>query len=240
MSILSIACASVLFVALLIAVMFFADAAAFRAVKRMPRWSVETFHFLTEFGRSGWFLFPLAVLLLLVAAAAATPLPRFVQSVLATVAVRLEFLFAAIAIPGLLASIIKRVIARGRPYVGGEGDPFLYNFLVWRSDYASLFSGHATTAFAAAVAFGTLWPRLRPLMWSFAIVIAASRVVSNAHFVSDVIAGAAFGCVGALLVRDWFASRRLGMTIRPDGSVMTLPGPSWQRIKRVARRVTAQ
>ena len=71
-------------------------------------------------------------------------------------------------------------------------------------------SGHATTAFAVAVAFGVLWPRLRPLLWIYAIVIALSRVVVAAHHPSDVVAGAIAGAVGALLVRDWLAARRLG------------------------------
>jgi undecaprenyl-diphosphatase len=106
---------------------------------------------------------------------------------------------------------------------------------VWRPDYASFPSGHATTAFAAAIAIGLIWPRLRVWLWTYALIIAVSRVVILAHYTSDVIAGAVVGVVGALLARDWFAARRLGFAIGPNGSVMTLPGPSLQRIKRVAR-----
>ena len=97
--------------------------------------------------------------------------------------------------------------------VAGE-DAFLYKFFLWRVEYASFPSGHATTAFAAAVAFGVLWPRLRPLFWTYAIVIALSRVVVTAHHPSDVVAGAIAGAVGALLVRDWMAARRLGFSVR--------------------------
>ncbi len=101
-------------------------------------------------------------------------------------------------------------------------------------------SGHATTAFAAAIAFGALWPRLRPLLWTYAIVIALSRVIVTAHHPSDVVAGAIAGVVGALLVRDWLAARRLGFSVRADGAVAALPGPSWARIKRVARSLSGQ
>jgi len=53
-----------------------------------------------------------------------------------------------------------------------------------------------------------------------------------------VIGGAIVGTVGALLVRDWFAARRLGFTVKSDGSVQAMPGPSFRRIiKAVARRL---
>jgi undecaprenyl-diphosphatase len=112
--------------------------------------------------------------------------------------------------------------------------------MVWRADHASMPSGHTTTAFAAAMAIGLLWPRSRPFMWTYALLIGLSRIVTTAHFPSDVLAGATVGVVGALLVRDWFAARRLGFVVDPGGSVRPLPGPSFERIKRVARRFAAQ
>jgi undecaprenyl-diphosphatase len=123
--------------------------------------------------------------------------------------------------------------------VSGHADPFLYKHFVWRPDYASLPSGHATTAFAAAIAIGLLWPALRPLVWIYAVMIALSRVVLFAHHPSDVIAGALVGIAGVFIVRDWFAARRLGFVLEPDGTVHTLPGPSIARLKRVARALIA-
>src|SRR5260221_10128756 len=109
----------------------------------------------------------------------------------------------------------------------------------WRPEYASLPSGHAMTAFAALVAFGIIFPRLRPVLWIYALLIAASRVVVSAHYPSDVIAGAAFGAFGALLVRDCFAVRRLGFFVDPDGAIHPMTGPSRRRIKRVVRALVA-
>ena len=60
-----------------------------------------------------------------------------------------------------------------------------------------------------------------------------------AHFPSDVLAAAVVGACGALLVRDWFAARRLGFRVAGDGSVHALTGPSFTRIKRVARNLLA-
>jgi undecaprenyl-diphosphatase len=132
------------------------------------------------------------------------------------------------------------LIGRARPFVSGQADPFAYGWLELTADYASFPSGHATTAFAAAVAVGALWPRWRTLIWTYAVVIALSRVVILAHHPSDVLAGAVVGVLGALLVREWFAVRRLGFAIGSDGVVRTLPGPSLRRVKRLALRVLAQ
>src|SRR5262249_54287100 len=166
--------------------------------------------------------------------------PRLQPAVLAALAVRISFLFAAAALPSLTVTIVKRVIGRARPFVGGHLDPYLYAHPVWRPDYASMPSGHATTAFAAAVAVALLWPRLRVPMLIYAFLIAASRVVLDAHYMSDVLAGAAVGVAGALLVRGWVAARRLGFANGADGRISRLPGPSLARLKRVARGLVAQ
>jgi undecaprenyl-diphosphatase len=47
------------------------------------------------------------------------------------------------------------------------------------------------------------------------------------------------GTLGALLVRDWFAARRLGFAIDPNGRVRALPGPSLKRLEAVARQFAA-
>jgi undecaprenyl-diphosphatase len=226
-------------VMVLLAVMVLADAAAIRMAKAASAWLREPFELITDFGLSGWFLFPLGGALLVLAFVNSPSLSRISQLVLASLSVRLGFLFLAIALPGLVVTIVKRIIGRARPGIAGE-DVFLYKLFLWRPEYASFPSGHATTAFAAAVAFGALWPRLRPLMWTYAVVIALSRIIVTAHHPSDVLAGAIAGAVGALLVRDWLAARRLGFVIQDDGAVKALPGPSWTRIKRVARSLVGQ
>jgi undecaprenyl-diphosphatase len=154
--------------------------------------------------------------------------------------VRVGFLFVAIGLPGLFGTIIKRMIGRARPMVTGAVDPYAFSPFIWRADYASLPSGHATTAFAALVAIGTLWPRARTVMWIYALLIAVSRVVVTAHYPSDVFAGAIVGTVGALMVRRWFALRHLGFSLGPDGAVRQWPGPPLRRIKAVARGLLSE
>ena len=112
--------------------------------------------------------------------------------------------------------------------------------MVLAAKYASLPSGHGAAAFAFAVAISLLWPKARVPIWIFAGVIGLSRVVIHAHFVSDVVAAAFVGGFGAILVRNWFAARGLAFVPGWDGAVHAMPGPSWHRVKTVARRLSGQ
>jgi membrane-associated phospholipid phosphatase len=227
-------------IALVAVTMVVFDVPGITEARALPATLRNIFGEITNFGKSGWFLWPIGLMLLAIAAISPPPLPRFAHGVLAATVVRLGFLFVAIGLPSLFDTIIKRLIGRGRPFVPGIADPYVYKPFVWQAAYASMPSGHATTAFAAVVAIGALWPRTRLIMWIYAVVIAVSRVVITAHHPSDVVAGAIVGTVGALMVRSWFAARRLGFVIDTDGTVRRLPGPSWARIKKVARRLAAQ
>jgi undecaprenyl-diphosphatase len=218
--------------------MFTLDAAVIRGVAHVPRWIISVFHEITEFGKSGWFLWPLG-LLFLVLAALPPVLTPFSQRVLAVIMVRVGFLFMAIAVPSLFATIVKRIIGRARPYVGGSLDPLLFSPFAWVPAYAGMPSGHATTAFAVFVAFGTLWPRARTILLVYAVLICISRPMVIAHYPSDVLAGALVGIAGAMMVRRYFADRGLGFSINPNGRILQFPGPSLRRIKAVARGLLA-
>jgi len=222
--------------AVIVLSMFVLDAWLSAEPRRLPIPVIDLFNQITDFGKSNWFLWPSGLLILALAGLAAGTSQRFVRLTIIALVVRLEFIFVAIALPGLVATIVKRLIGRVRPSAMG---PFAYVPFSWRPDYASMPSGHATTAFAAAVALGALWPRARPVLWLYAVVIALSRVIISAHYPSDVIAGACVGGFGALIVRDYFAARHLGFAATARGTVQALPGPSLRRIKSTAARLFA-
>jgi undecaprenyl-diphosphatase len=207
--------------------MFVVDAAGTVWARNLPQGVRDVFEHITNLGLSGWFLFPFGFILLGLAAVLSPKLSRATQGVLSALAVRFGFLFLAIGVPGLFVTIVKRLIGRARPYVGGADDPFAYMPFIWRPEYASMPSGHATTAVAAAIAIGAIWPRTRWIMWVYALVIMLSRVIVLAHHPSDVIAGALVGAAGAFLVRRWFVARGL---LFYAGDLRPYPGPSWRRI----------
>jgi len=230
---------SVAGIAIVAATMILVDAPAVTAALRAPSWLIEMFDFTTEFGKSVWFLVPIALLLAAIALLATPALPRMSRGVLAALAVRFGFLFLAIGLPGLVFTVGKRLVGRARPFVEGSANPLIYRPLGWNVEYASLPSGHAIDAFAVAMAIGALWPRARFVLWTYAVLIAVSRVVLRAHFPSDVMVGAVVGVIGVLLVRDWYAARGLAFVLCADGTVRPWPGPSFARIKRVARQLIA-
>jgi len=205
------------------------DAPVSSFASTLPPGLVDLCYDVTDFGRSGWILFPVGVLIILIALSATLSLDRTSRLVLAMAAVRLNYVFVAVGLPGLVNTIVKRWIGRERPSLHG---PFSYEPFSWQPEFASFPSGHATTAFAALVAIGGLYPRARPLLWAYALLIGVSRVAVSAHYPSDVIAGAVTGAFGALCVRQWFASRGLGFYFGSDGSVYPKPGASRHRTAR--------
>jgi len=225
-------------VAVVIATMLMLDAWSVRQARGLPAALLTAAGRFTDLGKSGYFLWPLGILMLMLAALYSPAMPRFWRGILAAWGVRIGFVFVAIGLPSLFDTIIKNMIGRARPFVVAGPDVWAYEPFTWHPRYASFPSGHATTAFAALVAIGAIFPQARALMWIYAVLIALSRVVITAHHPSDVIGGAIVGAVGAVMVRNWFAARRLGFSVAADGSVRAMPGPSFRRIiKAVARRL---
>lgn len=190
---------------------------------------------LTDFGKDSYVLSLLAAMLVVVAMVAAT-LRGTSQARLLSFGLRLQFLFFAVAVPLLPGELVKWIVGRGRPFVGGQPNPFNFAHFAGTEAYASFPSAHAMTAFALAFAVSAVWPRARGLMMAYALVIAVTRLVLLAHHPSDVVAGALIGVIGAMCVRYWFAARRLGFVIGRDGSISPL---AQGRVKRVARNALA-
>lgn len=193
---------------------------------------------LTDFGKSRYVLWALAAILLVITLV----FPRArgtARALLIAFGSRILFIFFAVLLPVLMGEVLKDAVGRGRPFVGGQADAFNFSHFSGSEAYASFPSGHATTAFALAFAVSALWPHLRSVMLVYAVTIAATRLVLLAHHASDVVAGALLGVIGAMLVRYWFAARHLAFTIRRDGAIEPLAGPSLGHLKRVARNAFA-
>lgn len=228
-------------VAVFLLTQVFLDSIATIDPRTLPTWIGRWIGSFSAFGKSGWVLWPTAILL--VAAIVATRLAqrRMDRLVFASAGARLFFLICAVALPGLAVSIVKPLIGRVRPFVNGSVDPFLFQPFAYFRElfgdmpfpeyfYGSMPSGHTANAFAIAIAFGALMPRLRPLLIGFALTIAASRLVIGVHHVTDVMAGALIGTFGALAIRNLFAMRRLVFAIGRDCKVIAMPGPSLRRL----------
>ncbi|MBX9710304.1 MAG: phosphatase PAP2 family protein [Xanthobacteraceae bacterium] len=189
---------------------------------------------LTDFGKSSYVLDTLGFVLVAVLLIAPA-LRGMAQSLVIGFGRRVQFIFLAVLLPVLAAELIKGIVGRGRPFVGGGPNAFNYSPFAGTEAYASFPSSHAVTAFALAFAVSAVWPRLQVVMWTYAVMIAITRMVLLAHHPSDVVAGALLGVVGAMAVRYWFAARHLVFAIGAEGKVKPLAAPSFQRLKRVAQ-----
>ena len=224
--------------AVIIALMYVLDAREIGLMPPRGTASLWPVRILTDFGKSQYLLWLLATTLFVVAIIS----PRLrgaSRSLLLGFGTRLQFLFFAVLVPVLAGEVIKWIVGRGRPFVGGEANAFNFAHFAGTEAYASFPSGHAIASFALAFAVTSIWPQARVAMVVYAVLIAVSRLVLLAHHPSDVVAGALIGVVGAMFVRYWFAARRLGFAIRGDGAIMPLAGPSPGHLKRVAREASA-
>jgi undecaprenyl-diphosphatase len=180
---------------------------------------------LTDFGKAAFVLWSIAGLLIAVMLVApavqGSTRPRLFR-----LATELQYLFLAVLVPILAGELIKWVVGRGRPFVGGAANAFNFSHFAGTSAYASFPSAHAITSVAVAFAVAALWPRLRIPMIIYALLIIATRLVLLAHHPSDVVAGALFGVIGAMAVRTWFAGRGVLFAIGHDGAILPAAGPA--------------
>jgi membrane-associated phospholipid phosphatase len=175
---------------------------------------------LTDLGKDEFVLWPLAAALLvigLVVPLLQGPPRKRLQRFGADV----QYLFFAVLVPVLVAQVIKWVVGRGRPFVGGKADPLNFAPFNGTEAYFSLPSGHAVTACALAFAAAAVWPRTRIVMVVYALAIMASRLVLLAHHPSDVVAGGLLGVIGAMAMRYWFAARQTGFAIEDHGKIVS-------------------
>jgi membrane-associated phospholipid phosphatase len=96
-------------------------------------------------------------------------------------------------IAGCLEFALKHLVGRPRPDSGALsmlpiGPSYTPNF-------DSFPSGHATSVFAVACAFGHFYPRLRWPLYLLAGSISLGRLYLDRHYVSDVLGGALLGIV---------------------------------------------
>jgi membrane-associated phospholipid phosphatase len=95
----------------------------------------------------------------------------------------------SVGLAAALTSVLKDLFERVRPALAS---PEIHALVVTPSS-PSFPSGHAATAFAAAVAVGAFYPRLRLPLLGLAALVALSRIYLGVHFWLDVFAGSALG-----------------------------------------------
>jgi len=162
------------------------------------------FTFITQFGVSTGWLIGSALLWLGLRIASRRPRCAALAARLRAYSILALFFFLSIAVPGIVVDLLKALAGRARPKLLFVGDEYFFAWGGLRSDYWSFPSGHTACAVSVAAALSVIWPRGRPLFIGFAILIAASRIIITAHFLSDVIMATFLALVGVHWLRFVF------------------------------------
>ncbi|MDB5330758.1 MAG: phosphoesterase PA-phosphatase related protein [Phycisphaerales bacterium] len=119
---------------------------------------------------------------------------------------------SAVAV-GVTYGLIKWTAGRHRPVKGIA--PFVFKPFpggltgLFKEEALCFPSGHALLSFATAASLAVLLPRWRWAFFAVAAAVGAERVLENAHYVSDVVAGAGMGTLlGWLITRTVLAIQK--------------------------------
>ena len=120
----------------------------------------------------------------------------------------------------LVGNLIKWISGRTRPFKlePNTREAFPFTLRPFRGGWEGLFfqknlafpSGHTMVAFATATTLAILWPRWWLLFYAAAALVAAERVLENAHWLSDVVGAAGLAVCGVHLM--WMMMSR---SLRP-------------------------
>ena len=120
------------------------------------------------------------------------------------------------AIGGLAYLLIKWIVGRRRPIIiitPFHFEPFIGGFKgLFRQPGLCFPSGHASLSLATALSLSILLPRWRWVWLAIAFAVAVERILENAHYLSDVVAGLGVGMLSAAddasIARSLLAQRK--------------------------------
>lgn len=183
------------------------DAAAIQFVRGGDTLLLSAMRAITDIGESQWYLVPAALLFLGAAFLDWRAVGFRGRRRLLLLFGQAGFVFAAVALSGLLANLVKIVVGRARPVLFDEFGPHHFEPFSVGYAYASFPSGHATTV-GAVTALLVLWfPRYAALWALIGIFLVATRVAATAHYPSDIAGGFLFG-LGFTVLAARFLARR--------------------------------
>lgn len=148
---------------------------------------------------------------------------------------RLLFVGLVLATGGIVVQMLKHAVGRARPALMGQVGAFHFDVFSLKASLASFPSGHAVTAFsllfcvfalagqsAQKPSFFGFWAyySLRFCACVLALLVALSRLMLQAHYVSDVVAGATLGVAVGFFLAYECACHRLCFGVRGGALVM--------------------
>ena len=104
-------------------------------------------------------------------------------------------LLASFIVGSVILHVIKIFLGRRRPRDDFEHGLYGFRYFTWQLQYDSFPSGHSMTIFSVAVVLSAAFPLLAPLWLVLALGLSLTRAMLTAHFLADVMVGAAIGII---------------------------------------------
>ena len=189
-----------------IAIALCLDSAAIVAVQQIPSGVKAAF---------AWLSYLSEPLLVLSAIACGLTVTGLLPSNIGQPALTVVFRFFGLCLVSSLLSLFvvfvgKALIGRARPLASTDFDPLLFQPLAGIAAFESFPSAQAAVAAAICHCAVSSFPGSRGAALAAMVIIGFSRVVTERHWPSDVIAGWLIGWLGAALVVALFSHRQRG------------------------------
>ena len=180
----------------------YADREVVQAVGNLPEWVKTFFKYANKLGNGACYVVPslLVVLGVYVLEKRVPGHPRLPG--LRLWRQRSLFLAGSVLGSGLLNLVPKILFGRPRPGFFQEYGDYGFHFFQTTARMWSFPSGHSNTVFAAATCIFLLRPRWGWFLFPAATLVALSRAVAAAHFLSDVLAGGYLGFLTVIALRE--------------------------------------
>jgi len=149
---------------------------------------------ITHYAKAGHWL--VAAILALIVAAGMRHFHVLAEESSMLISYSLAFI-ASLTMGSAVLHVIKLVLGRRRPRDDMEMGLYGFTPLAFNPDYNSFPSGHALTICCVAVIFTCVWPMWWPIWFAVAALLAVTRALLTAHFLSDVLIGAGIGLIAA-------------------------------------------
>lgn len=132
---------------------------------------------------------------------------------------RAAYILVAAALAWMSTEILEMVFGRSNPMLYLQNGVYAFRPLTDNICFASFPSEHGAVSAAASAAFSICIPRYRPTFFLLAALVTASRLLSEAAYLSDAAAGFLLGAVIAIVLEQMFA--RLGFPLRARSQLRT-------------------
>ncbi len=165
---------------------------------------------LTHFGDSLYFFIPTILTWALV------KIIKSKNQIINTISEISLFIFLNILLSGIVTQILKHVIGRPRPVLFNGFEQKSLSIISFDSKWHSFPSGHTATIFAFIFCMVLLFPKIKNILITVAIIIASTRVIVGAHFISDIFGGALIAYLSSIFISKNLASKKILFTIEGE------------------------